>query len=67
MERVQISDSAAVRDLKEQIARSLNIPVDCITLSKDAKLVRAYMIHNIPKHLRQHISILSALYAETCI
>ena len=39
LERLEVGDKATVRELKDQIAKKLDIPIDCIILSKEAGLV----------------------------
>ena len=39
LERVQVADRATLRELRQQISASLNIPEDSVVLSTDPKLV----------------------------
>ena len=63
LERVEVADNATVRSLKEQIASSFNIPVECITLSQDPKLV----ISQLPRTGVMDLGSLLASAVITCM
>lgn len=48
LERLEIGDKATVRDLKENIAARLGIPIDGIILSKNQSLVNPEMLDKCP-------------------
>ena len=53
LERVQVADTATMRELRQQISASLNIPEDSVVLSTDPKLVSGLSKGQVPKRERR--------------